>query len=304
MGVELKARKDQLAALKGKNASEISACESAVEVGTDQTCHAPRSRPLPSSQDQGRKYVEGRKGVRATYPWSAVASSSPVAISQAAHDRHGKGVSEVIVSSPSPSPRCRWQYEASRPTKRRWIQQADQTRSRFPLSSSAEPFPSDDDWDASPAKKSKPRDGRKERSPLPSGDKGPSREPSPATSVTRQPSPSESRDPAVVAKSFLTVMQEQLVSLVQTFRCPPPQSSRRKDDKLPVKKSASKRERNSSPLQDDRQPRSRSEGKLRHSSPRETCRDSSSARRRVSPSSRRRQDAYDSCCQEASVSRS
>ncbi|XP_068224009.1 uncharacterized protein [Palaemon carinicauda] len=180
MAAELKAIKDQLSALKGKSESEISAGESAVEVATDRTCLYPRSRPLPSSQDLGRRYVDGRKGVRGTYPRSAVASDSPVASSRAALDRHGKGVSEVMVSSPSPSPRRKWQYETSRPTKRRW-NRTNQIRSHSPCSSSPEPCPSEDDLDAVPVKRPKPRDERQER---------PSRDPSPITSATRQPSPS------------------------------------------------------------------------------------------------------------------
>ncbi|XP_068240992.1 serine/arginine repetitive matrix protein 5-like [Palaemon carinicauda] len=211
----------------------------------------------------------------------------------AAHDRHGKGISEVMVSSPSPSPRRKWQYEASRPTKRRW-KQADQTRSRSPLSSSPEPFPSEDDWDAVPAKRPKPRDGRKEDSSLLFSDERPLRDPSPTTSATRQPSPSVSQDPAAVAESFMTVMQKKLFSLVQAFSRPFPQSGRRKDDSLPIKKSASKRERSTSPLQD----------KQCHSSPRESRRDSSSARHCASSSSIRRQDARDPRHQDASVSRS
>ncbi|XP_068206074.1 serine/arginine repetitive matrix protein 2-like isoform X1 [Palaemon carinicauda] len=255
MAPELKAIKDQLSALKGKSESVISASESAVE-------------------DQGRRYVDSRKGVRGTYHRSAVASDNPVASSQAALGRHGKGVSVVMGSPPSPSPRHKWQYEASRPTKRRW-NLTDQTRSRSPLSSSPEPFPSEDDLDAVPVKRPKPRDGSEER---------PSRYPSPTTSATRQPSPLEPQDPAAVAKSFMTVMQKQLFSLGQPFSRPSPQADRRKDASLPIKKLASKRERSSSP--------------------RELRRDSSKARYRASFSSARLQNACDSRHQDASVSRS
>ncbi|XP_068224008.1 micronuclear linker histone polyprotein-like [Palaemon carinicauda] len=72
----------------------------------------------------------------------------------------------------------------------------------------------------------------------------------------------------------MTVMQKQLFSLLQAFSQPSPQSDRCKDDSLPVKKSASKREWSSSP--------------------RESRRDSSKARYRASSSSTRRQDASDS----------
>ncbi|XP_068242550.1 micronuclear linker histone polyprotein-like [Palaemon carinicauda] len=276
MASELKAIKDQLSALKNESESEISASESAVEVATDRTCYYLRSRPLPSSQDQGRRYVDGRKGVRGTYPQSAVASDSPVAFSQAALDRHGKGVSDVIVSSPNPSPRRKWQYEAMRPTKRKWNRnRTEPTRSRSPCSSSPEPCPSEDDLDAVPVKRPKPRDESQER---------PSRDPSLSTSATRQPSPSEMQDPAAVAKSFIPVMQKQLFSLVLAFSCPSPQSDRLMDNSVPVKKSASKRERSSF-----------------H---REPWRASSKARYRASSSSTCLQDAGDSRHQDDSVSRS
>ncbi|XP_066981091.1 uncharacterized protein [Macrobrachium rosenbergii] len=249
MAAEMKELKDQLEALKkGKSASEVcdNVCASAVEVATDRPCHAPRSRPLPSSQDLGRRYVDDRKGVRGTYSRSAVASSSPVAFSQAAYDRHRKGVSEELASSPSPSPRRRWQFEDSRPTKRRWLQQEDQPRTRSPLSgawSSPESFASDDDRNASPAKRSRPFSEcsplavRRRESSLLSASGEFSRNPSPAPSLSRQPSPSDPQDAAAAAKSFMTVMQGQLASLVQAFSRPPPQSVRRKDSKLPVKRS-------------------------------------------------------------------
>ncbi|XP_068237460.1 micronuclear linker histone polyprotein-like [Palaemon carinicauda] len=270
MAAELKAIKDQLAAFKGKpSESEVRACESAVEMATDRSCHYPRSRSLPSSQDQGRRYVDDRKGVRGMYPRSGVASGSPVANSQAALDRHGKGVSDVMVSSPNPSPRGKWKYEASRPTKWRWNR--EQSRSHSPGSSSHEPCPSEDDLDSVPMKRTKSRAGSLDRA---------AEDPSPSTIVIRHPSPSEPQDPAEVAKSFMSVMQEQLLSLVQAFSHPHAQSDRHKDDSLPVKKSASKSERSSLPKEP-----LRASSKTRHRTA------SSSARRQDDSASRsRRQD--------------
>ncbi|XP_068242192.1 serine/arginine-rich splicing factor 4-like [Palaemon carinicauda] len=82
----------------------------------------------------------------------------------------------------------------------------------------------------------------------------------------------------------MTVMQEQLSSLVQSFSRPPSQSDRRKDDSLPVKRSASKREWSSFP--------------------REPLRASSKARHRASSSSAHLQDSRDARRQDNSVSRS
>ncbi|XP_068214334.1 serine-rich 25 kDa antigen protein-like [Palaemon carinicauda] len=98
------------------------------------------------------------------------------------------------MSSPNPSPRRKGQYEASRPTKRRWNCN-EQSRSHSPGSSSHEPCPSEEDLDNVPVKRMKPRDESQER---------PAKDPSPSTSATRQPSLSEPQDPAAVAKSFMT----------------------------------------------------------------------------------------------------
>ncbi|XP_068225500.1 serine-rich 25 kDa antigen protein-like [Palaemon carinicauda] len=195
-----------------------------------------------------------------------------------------------MVSSQNPSPRRKRKFEASRPTKRRWNHD-ELSRSPSPGSSSYEPCPSEDDLDLMPVMRTKSRSPSQDRA---------AEDPSPSTSVIRQPSPSRPQDPAVVVKSFMSVMQEKLFLLVQAFSRPHAQSS----PKEPLRSSSKPRHSSASSSarrQDDSASRSRCQD---DSASRSRCQDdTASLSRRQDDDSMLPQDDTASCYQDDSSSR-
>ncbi|XP_064097108.1 serine/arginine repetitive matrix protein 5-like [Macrobrachium nipponense] len=210
----LQKMQEKLAALEGKQSecdfsSDVSV-PSVVEGASGHLCDASRSRPLPSSLAQRRRKVESLTEVVENPQRSGVPSAESVP-SQTARDRYRKSVlRECFSSSGSPSPKRGWkESNLSRRLKRNWKEPE--------FNSSPERF-SEEDAPSVIKKARKELDPWTVREP-----RAPSRSPSPA-----------SNEEESSTRKILLNMQEQLASLVGVLSKEP---TRRKDDRLPVKRS-------------------------------------------------------------------